>query len=387
MKNPVLVEAIRTPIGRGKAGKGALSGIHPVELLSKVQQEVVSRAGIDPGVVDQIIGGCVTQAGEQSNNLARNAWLSSGKDYAVAGTTVDAQCGSAQQANHLAAALIAAGQAEVTIACGAEVMSHVGLGANVINGPGFFQTENWPWDSTPDQFQAVERIAKKHGITRQDCDEFALRSQTLAKKATEEGRFDREILKIDAPMPDGSEGTHLVTRDEGLRDTTIEGLASLNTVIPDGVHTAGSASQLSDGAAAVLWMSEEKAKELGVKPRARLRYATVVGCDPYFLLDGPVDATKRMLAQSGMTLDDIDLYEINEAFATVVLSWLRTFSPDIDRLNTNGGAIALGHPVGATGSRLIVTALHELERRDLNTAFISMCCGSSLGTATILERM
>lgn len=387
MKNPVLVEAIRTPIGRGKPGKGALSGIHPVHLLSQVQQALVSRAGIDPGMVDQIIGGCVTQAGEQSNNLARNAWLSSGKDYAVAGTTVDAQCGSAQQANHLAAALIAAGQAEVTIGCGAEVMSHVGLGANVMNGPGFFQTEDWPWDSTPDQFSAAERIAKKHGVTRRDCDEFALRSQTLAKQATEEGRFEREILPIEAPLPDGSGGTHTVTRDEGIRDTTLEGLAALNPVVPDGVHTAGSASQISDGAAGVLWMAEDKAKELGLRPRARLRYATVVGCDPVFLLEGPVDATRRMLAQSGMTLDDIDLYEINEAFATVVLSWVRSFNPDMDKLNTNGGAIGLGHPVGATGSRLIVTALHELERRDLNTAFISMCCGSSLGTATILERM
>ena len=387
MREAVIVEALRTPIGRGKAGKGGLSAFHPAELLGRVQRELCKKAGIEPAMVEQMIGGCVTQAGEQSNNITRNAWLSRGGDWTVAGSTVDTQCGSSQQANHLISALIKAGQIDVGIACGVEVMSHVGLGANVLNGPGFFQPADWPWDSTPDQFQSAERIAKKRGITRKDCDEFGLRSQTLAKKARDEGRFKREILAIDAPAPDGSGGTIRVTQDEGIRDSTIEGLAALNPVVPDGVHTAGSSSQISDGAAAVLWMSEERANALGLKPRARIRFAAVVGTDPYYLLDGPIDATNRMLAKSGMTLKDIDLYEVNEAFATVVLSWLRVFEPDIDRLNVNGGAIALGHPVGATGCRLIVTALHELERRNKSTAYISMCCGSSVGTATILERL
>jgi acetyl-CoA C-acetyltransferase len=387
MREAVIIEALRTPIARGKAGKGGLSAFHPAHLLAKIQQAVCQKAGVEPDLVEQIVGGCVTQAGEQSNNIARNAWLTGGKEWSVAGTTVDAQCGSSQQANHLVAAMIKAGQIDVGIGCGIEVMSHVGLGANVMNGPGFFQPTDWPWDSTPDQFTSAQRIAKNRGITREDCDKFALRSQTNAKKARAEGRFKREILPITAPMPDGSGGTVLVDQDEGLRDTTLEGLAGLKPVLPDTVHTAGNSSQISDGAAAVLWMSAEKAKELGLKPRARLRFATVVGTDPYYLLDGPVDATKRMLAKSGMTLKDIDLFEINEAFASVVLSWLRVFEPDIDKLNVNGGAIALGHPVGATGARLIVTALHELERRNKQTAFISMCCGSSLGTATILERV
>jgi acetyl-CoA C-acetyltransferase len=387
MREAVIIEALRTPIARGKAGKGGLSAFHPAKLLGHLQEAICQKAGIEPGIVEQIVGGCVTQAGEQSNNIARNAWLTRGKDWGVAGTTVDAQCGSGQQANHLVSAMINAGQIDVGIACGVEVMSHVGLGANVMNGPGFFQPEDWPWDSTPDQFTSAQRIAKNRGITRDDCDKLALRSQTLARKARDAGHFRREILPITAPNPDGSTGTIVVDQDEGIRDTTLEGLAGLKPVLPDTVHTAGNSSQISDGAAAVLWMSADKARELGLEPRARLRFATVVGTDPYYLLDGPVDATKRMLAKSGMTLKDIDLYEINEAFASVVLSWLRVFEPDIDRLNVNGGAISLGHPVGATGSRLIVTALHELERSGKQTAFISMCCGSSLGTATILERI
>jgi acetyl-CoA C-acetyltransferase len=387
MREAVIVEALRTPIGRGKAGKGALSAFHPATLLGHLQRELCKKAGIDPTMVEQMIGGCVTQAGEQSNNITRNAWLSRGGDWTVAGSTVDAQCGSGQQANHLISALVKSGQIDVGIACGVEVMSHVGLGANVLNGPGFFQTMDWPWDATPDQFQSAERIAKNRGITRKDCDELGLRSQKLAKQARDEGRFKREILPIDAPAADGSDKSVRVTQDEGIRDSTAEGLAALNPVVPDGVHTAGSSSQISDGAAAVLWMSEERAKALGLKPRAKIRFAAVVGTDPYYLLDGPIDATKRMLAKSGMTLKDIDLYEVNEAFAAVVLSWLRVFNPDMDRLNVNGGAIALGHPVGATGCRLIVTALHELERTGKQTAYISMCCGSSIGTATVLERM
>jgi acetyl-CoA C-acetyltransferase len=391
MREPVIVEALRTPIARGKMIRGQLSGFHATQLLQKVQSAVVERAGIDPGEVEQIIGGCVTQAGEQSGNVVRNAWLTRGDHYEVAGTSIDCQCGAGQHAHHLIAALIKAGSIDVGIACGIEQMSHVGLGANVIHGPGFFQPKDWPWDSTMDQFSSAERIAKKRGITRQQADELALRSQQRAKQARDEGRFKREILPIEAPVL-GEDGkptgeTVLVEHDQGIRDSTMEGLARLKPVIEGGMHTAGNSSQISDGAAAVLWMSEEKAKALGLRPRGRILWDVLVGSDPHYLLDGPVDATERILKKSGMKLEDIDLYEVNEAFASVVLSWQGVFDADIDKLNVNGGAIALGHPVGATGSRLIVSALHELERSGKKTALISMCCGSSLGTGTILERI
>jgi acetyl-CoA C-acetyltransferase len=387
----VIVEALRTPIARGKLGKGELSGFHPASLLAKIQYGLVEKAGIEPRDIDQIIGGCVTQAGEQSGNVVRNAWLSKGGLYEVGATTIDAQCGSGQQANNLVSAMIRAGSIDVGIGCGIEVMSHVGLGANVINGPGFFQTPDWPWDSSPDQFSSVERIVEKRGITREQADAFAFRSQKLAKRARDEGRFKEEILPIQAPVladdgtPTGE--TRLVERDQGIRDTTLSGLAALNPVIEGGIHTPGNASQISDGAAGILWMSAEKAKAFGLRPRARILADVLVGCDPYYLLDGPVDATKKILAKTGMRLSDIDLFEVNEAFAAVVLSWMQVYEPDIDKLNVNGGAIALGHPVGATGTRLIVTALHELERRDARTAYISMCCGAAVGTGTIIERL
>jgi acetyl-CoA C-acetyltransferase len=391
MREAVIVEALRSPIGRGKPITGALSGMHPVHLLGKVQRALVEKAGIDPKLVEQIIGGCVTQAGEQSNNVTRHAWLSAGKDYEVAGTTIDAQCGSGQQSNHLISALIRAGTIDAGIACGVEVMSHVGLGASVINGPGYFKPDGWPWDEPAEQFSAAERIARKKGITREDCDQLGLRSQDNALRAQKEGRFKREIVPIEAPVL-GEDGkptgkTRIVDADQGIRPSTPEGLAALKPVLEGCMHTAGNSSQISDGAAAVLWMSADEAKRLGLKPRARLRANVLVGCDPYYLLDGPIDATRRLLKKAGMSLKDIDLYEVNEAFAAVVLSWAREFDADMDRLNVNGGAIALGHPVGATGSRLIVTALHELERSDKATALISMCCGSALGTGAIIERL
>ena len=391
MPEAVIVEALRTPIARGKMGRGELSGIHPAKLLGTIQRAVVERAGIAPTEVEQIVGGCVTQAGEQSNNIARHAWLSVGDDYTVAGTTVDTQCGSGQQANHMVNAFVKAGSIDVGIGCGVEVMSHVGLGANVMHGPGFFMTPEWPWDTAPDQFKMAGRIAKNRGITREDVDAFGLASQEKAIRARDEGRFKREIHPIEAPVL-GDDGaptgeTRLVETDQGIRASTLEGLAQLKPVGGDGIHTAGNSSQISDGAAAVLWMSAEKAKALGLRPRARILWDVVVGSDPYYLLDGPIDATNKILAKSGMKLSDIDLYEINEAFAAVVLSWAKVFDADMDKLNVNGGAIALGHPVGATGSRLLVTALHELERRNASTAFISMCCGSAIGTGTILERL
>ncbi|HMC43544.1 MAG TPA: steroid 3-ketoacyl-CoA thiolase [Acidimicrobiales bacterium] len=386
MAQPVIVEAVRTPIGRRN---GKLAGLHPAELLAMAQIEVVKRAGIEPADVEQIVGGCVTQAGEQASNVTRNAWLSAGLPFEVAATTVDCQCGSSQQANHMVANLISAGAIDIGIGCGVEAMSRVGLGMNVLNGPGSSKPADFPWDM-PDQFGAAERIANKRGISRQDIEELGLASQQKAARAWAEGRFDREVVGVESPVlgPDGPTGERQVlSRDEGLRETTAEGLARLKPVLPDGIHTAGTSSQLSDGAAAVLWMSEERARALGLRPRARMVAQVLVGSDPYYHLDGPADATPKVLAKAGMTMADIDVFEVNEAFASVVVSWARVTGADFAKVNVNGGAIALGHPVGATGSRLITTALHELERANSSTALVSMCCGGALATGTILERI
>jgi acetyl-CoA C-acetyltransferase len=388
MANPVIVEAVRTPIGKRN---GKLAGVHPAELLAAAQTEVIRRAGVDPEEVEQIVGGCVTQAGEQAANVARNAWLSTGLTFKVAATTVDSQCGSSQQANHLIAALIAAGAIDVGIACGVEAMTRVGLGANVFSGPGIPYTADWPWDQASSQFEAAERIARNRGIERKDVDEWGLVSQKKAARAYAEGRFEREMAPIEAPIlgengaPTGD--TTVVTADQGVRDTNMEALSNLKPVLPDGIHTAGNSSQISDGASAVLWMSEEKARSLGLRPRARIIAQCLVGSDPYYLLDGPIDSTERVLKRAGMTMSDIDLFEVNEAFASVVLSWASVHKPDLDKVNVNGGAIALGHPVGATGARLITTALHELERTDRSIALVAMCCGGALATGTILERL
>ncbi len=386
MARPVIVEAVRTPIGKRN---GWLSGFHAAELLASAQVEVVKRAGIEPSEVEQIVGGCVTQAGEQASNVTRTAWLSMGLPYETAATTIDCQCGSAQQANHFVANLIGAGAIDVGIGCGVEAMSRVGLGANAMNGPGSSRPPDFPWDM-PDQFGAAERIAQKYGITREDVDALGLASQHKAARAWDEGRFDREVFSLEAPVvgPDGPTGSHQhVTRDQGLRDTTAEALAGLKPVLPDGMHTAGNSSQISDGAAAVLWMSEDRAKATGHRPRARIVAQVLVGSDPYYHLDGPIAATEKVLAKAGMTADDIDIFEVNEAFASVVCSWQKVHGVDWDKVNVNGGAIAIGHPVGSTGSRLITTALHELERRDANLALVSMCCGGALATGTIIERL
>ncbi|MDQ1395933.1 MAG: acetyl-CoA C-acetyltransferase, partial [Acidimicrobiaceae bacterium] len=268
---------------------------------------------------------------------------------------------------------------DIGVGCGVEAMSRVGLGANVLNGPGSPRIESFAYDS-PDQFTAAERIAQKRGITRHDVDALALSSQQKAARAWEEGRFEREVIPMEI------EG-EVVRKDQGLRETPIEGLGTLNPVMPEGIHTAGNSSQISDGAAAVLWMSEEKARDLGLRPRARIVAQALVGSDPYYHLDGPVDATAKVLAKAGMTMADIDLFEVNEAFASVVLSWAQVHQPDMDKVNVNGGAIALGHPVGGTGSRLITTVLHELERSDKTTALVTMCCGGALATGTVLERI
>jgi acetyl-CoA C-acetyltransferase len=386
MAQPVIVEAVRTPIGKRN---GWLSGFHAAELLGNAQVELVKRAGIDPAEVEQIVGGCVTQAGEQASNVTRTAWLSQGLPYETAATTVDCQCGSAQQANNFVANLVGADAIEVGIACGVEAMSRVGLGANAYNGPGRSKPENFPWDM-PDQFGAAERIAEKYGITREDVDWLGFESQRKAAVAVAEGRFDREIAPLEAPVvgPDGPTGEKtLVSKDQGPRETTKEGLAGLKTVLPDGMHTAGNSSQISDGAAAVLWMSEDRARSAGLRPRARIVAQTLVGSDPYYHLDGPIAATTSVLEKAGMTMADIDLFEVNEAFASVVMSWGKEHKVDWDKVNVNGGAIALGHPVGSTGARLITTALHELERTDGHLALITMCCGGALATGTIIERI
>jgi len=386
MPTPVIVEAVRTPIGKRN---GALSGMHPAELLGAAQVEVVKRAGLDPAAVEQVVGGCVTQAGEQASNVTRTAWLAQGLPYETAATTIDCQCGSSQQANHFVANLIAAGAIDIGIACGVEVMSRVGLGANVLNGPGSSRPAHFPWDM-PDQFGAAERIADRYGIDRQQLDALGVASQAKAKVAWDEGRFEREVFAVEAPVvgPDGPTGERrLVTRDEGLRPTTPEGLAALRPVLPDGRHTAGTSSQISDGAAAVLWMSEERARAAGLRPRARLVAQVLVGSDPYLHLDGPIAATAKVLDKAGLGIDDIDLFEVNEAFASVVCAWQQVHQVPWEKVNVNGGAIALGHPVGATGSRLVTTALHELERRRARRALISMCCGGALATGSILERL
>ena len=391
MREAVIVEAVRTPIARGKPGVGDLTDFHATQLLALSYTELLKRAGLEMADVDYLAAGCVTQAGEQAGNIARNAWLTMGNDYSTGGTTLDNQCGSAQTANHVISALIGSGSVNIGIAAGVESMSRVGLGANVMNGPGYFVPENWPWDSTPDQFSSAQRIADNRGITREMADELAFNSQARAKRAWEEGRFDREIFSVEAPIlgDDGkpSGQTRTVNRDQGLRDTTLEGLAGLNPVMEGQIHTPGNSSQISDGSAAVLWMTADEARARGLKPRARILADCVVGTDPYYLLDGPVDATAALLKKTGMTMADFDLVEINEAFAAVVLSWASVYNADMDKVNVNGGAIALGHPVGSTGARLITTALHELERSDKNTALITMCCGSSVGTGTIIERI
>jgi acetyl-CoA C-acetyltransferase len=383
----VIVEAVRTPIGKRR---GALSGLHPAEILGQAQTALVERAGIEPAEVEQMAGGCVTQAGEQAGNVTRTAWLHAGMPVQTGCLTLDAQCGSAQQAVHLIAGLIAAGAIDVGIGCGVEAMSRVGLGASIGTGIGSPRPDSWTIDM-PNQFEAAERIAKRRGISRADLDAFGLRSQQNAQQAWAQGRFDREVAAVKAPVLDG-EGKPTgefrnVDRDQGLRETTLEALAGLKPVMPDGLHTAGTSSQISDGAAAVLLVSEERARELGLRPRARIISQALIGDEPYYHLDGPVAATERVLRRSGMTIADIDIFEVNEAFASVVLSWMSQHKPDPDKVNVNGGAIALGHPVGSTGARLITTALHELERRDASTALISMCAGGAMATATIIERI
>ncbi|WIX89293.1 steroid 3-ketoacyl-CoA thiolase [Amycolatopsis sp. DG1A-15b] len=382
---PVIVEAVRTPIGKRN---GLLAGLHAAELLGAAQLALLDRAGIDPALVEQLIGGCVTQAGEQSNNVTRTAWLHAGLPETAGATTIDAQCGSAQQATHLVAGLIAAGAIEAGVACGVEAMSRVPLGANRAGASP--RPSSWSID-LPNQYGAAERIAVRRGLTREDVDAFGAASQQKAAAAWEAGHFDREVVPVKAPVlsdsGDPTGETRLVARDQGLRETTAEGLARLKPVVEDGIHTAGTSSQISDGAAALLLLDADRAAALGLRPRARIVAQALVGAEPYYHLDGPIRATERVLSRAGMTVGDVDLFEVNEAFASVALSWQQVVSPDPSRVNVNGGAIALGHPVGSTGARLLTTALHELERRDASTALVTMCAGGALATASIIERL
>ena len=377
---PVIVDAVRTPIGRRG---GHLAGLHAAELLGAAQRGLLDRAGLDPALVEQAIGGCVTQGGEQSSNITRTAWLHAGLPYTTGCLTIDAQCGSAQHAAHLVAGLIAADAIEAGVACGVESMSRVPLRAN-LGDAGLPRPASWDID-LPNQYVAAERIADRRGLTRADLDRFGVRSQANAARAWAEGRFTREVVPVVATGGDGE--TRKVDRDQGLRETTTEGLAGLRPVLPDGRHTAGTSSQISDGAAAVLVLDADLARRLGLRPRARILAQCLVGAEPYYHLDGPIAATDRVLARTGMKIDDLDVVEVNEAFASVVLSWLSVHQADPGRVNPNGGAIALGHPVGSTGSRLITTALHELERTGGGTALITMCAGGAMSTASIIERM
>jgi len=385
--NPVIVEAVRTPIGKRR---GILAGMHAQETLGVVYRALLDRSGIDPALVEQVIGGCVTQAGEQSSALVRRAWLLAGLPQATAGTTIDAQCSSAQQSTHLVAGLIQGGVIDVGIGCGVEMMSRVPLGANITPETGSPKSDGWRLDM-PDQFTGADRIAHDRGLSRQDLDEFGLASQQKARVAVDEGRFKREIVPVDAPVLDESglktDETRLADTDQGLRETTLEGLAALKPVLEGGFHTAGTSSQISDGASGVLLMDEDKARELGLTPRARIVAQCLVGSEPYYHLDGPVQATERLLLRTGRSMGDFDLFEVNEAFASVVLSWAQVHGADMDKVNVNGGAIAIGHPVGSTGTRLLTTALHELERRDATSALVTMCAGGAMASGTIIERL
>jgi acetyl-CoA acyltransferase len=381
----VIVEAVRTPIGRGHPEKGYYKDTHPNELLGLCFTEVIERSGIEPGAVEDVIGGCVQQYGEQMFNVTRNAWLQAGLPVETPATTVDRQCGSAQQAVNFGAAQIAAGVHDVVIGGGVEHMGHIPMmvGFKWVDevGTPYPPAMVERYNMVPQGISA-EMIADKWEIPRAEMDELALRSHQLAARATEEGRFERETI------PFAVNGDTFVS-DQGIRpDTSLEALAGLKPAFkPDGKVTAGNSSQISDGAAAVLLMSADKARELGLTPRARIVDQTTVGVDPVIMLTGPIPATRKLLERNRMTIDDFDLIEINEAFAPVVLAWKRELEPDMDRVNVNGGAMALGHPLGSTGARLITTLLHELERSDKETGLVTMCCGGGLGTGTIIQRV
>jgi len=388
MTTAVIVDAIRTPLGRRN---GKLKDWHPVDLAAETLQALVERTGIDPGVVDDVVMGCVMQVGEQGVNVARNAVLAAGWPESVPGTTIDRQCGSSQQAAHFAAQGVIAGAYDVVVAAGVEVMTRVPMGSSMADGKFGFPfgpkvgARYAGEGGLVPQGISAEMIADKWGISREDMDRFGVRSQEHARRATEEGRFQREILPVL-----GVDG-EMVTADEGLRDTTMESLAKLKpafrTEEEGGRVTAGNSSQITDGASALLIMSEERAAQLGLTPRARFVGFSLAGEDPRLMLTAPIPATRKVLERTGMAMEDIDLVEINEAFASVVLAWEQELHPDMDRVNVNGGAIALGHPLGASGARLMTTLLNELERSGGRYGLQTMCEGGGMANATIIERL
>ncbi len=381
----VIVEAVRTPIGRGHKEKGYYKDTHPNALLAKTFTELLDRTGVDAGEVEDVVTGCVQQYGEQAFNIGRNAWLQAGLPIETPATTVDRQCGSSQAAVGLAASEIAAGVHDVVIGCGVEHMGHVPMGVSFK----WVEDVGSPWPpELMEQYNLIpqglsaEMIADQWEIPRSELDELGLRSHERAVQATEEGRFEREIVPFQV-----NGDTYQV--DQGPRsDTSLEKLAELKPAFKeDGKITAGNSSQISDGAAAVLLMTREKADALGLEPRARIVDQTTVGVDPVIMLTGPIPATKKLLERNSMQMDDIDLVEINEAFASVVAAWQRELDPDMERVNVNGGAIALGHPLGSSGARLVTTLLHEMERSDKEIGLVTMCCGGGLGTGTLIQRV
>ena len=393
MREVVIVEVARSPIGKKN---GSLATTHPADMLGPVQMEILRRAGVEPSAVDQVIGGCINKVGAQAMNITRTAWLSAGGPMEVACSTVDSQCGSSQYAINLAANMIAGGAAEVVLACGVENLSRLPIGSDASAGAAaglgkpvsrsYFAHYEWA-----SQFEGAERIATKYGVTRDDTDRLGLESQLRAARAIAEGRFANAIVPIEVEVLDAdgqrTGERRTMSRDEVPRDTSLEQLAKLKPVArEDGIHTAGSSSQLADGASAVLLMSRARADQLGVSVLARVAATALVGCDPVLMLEGPIPATHKLLADAGIGIDDVDVTEINEAFASVVLSWANTVGADLTKVNPNGGAIALGHPLGATGGFLVTKALGELQRTGGRYGLITMCCGGGLGTGTLIER-
>ena len=392
MEDVVIVDAARTPVGRKN---GSLGGAHPTDTLGQIMKKVLDRNNLPSDVVDQVVGGCINKLAAQGMNVTRTAWLAHGGAQTTPCITIDSQCGSSQQSTTLAHTMIASGHADVVMACGVENMTRLPIGSDAVGrdpkmgkpiSSSYFQQYEFT-----SQFEGAERMAEKYQLTRQDTDAFGLQSQERARHAIDNGYFDSQIIPVEAPVMDenfektGEKIT--VTNDEVPRDTSLEALAELKPVArEDGVHTAGTSSQIADGAAAVLMMSVSKAKELGLTPLATIKASALVGCDPVMMLEGPIPATEKLLAQTGLSIDDIDVFEVNEAFASVVLSWAKTVGADMAKVNPNGGAISLGHPLGATGCFLITKAVHELIRTGGQYGLISMCCGGGLGTGTLIER-
>ena len=392
MNNVVIVDAARSPVGKKN---GSLGGAHPTDVLGQVMMKMLERNGIQSGQVDQVVGGCINKVAAQGMNVIRTAWLAHGGAIETPCITIDSQCGSSQQSSTLAHSILASGHAEVVMACGVENMTRLPIGSDSVGkdpkmgkpvSKSYFEQHEFT-----SQFEGAERVAEKYQITRQDTDGFGLESQARAKTAIEEGYFDTQIIPVEAPVMDENfektGETIVVSKDEIPRDTSLEALAELKPVArEDGIHTAGTSSQIADGAAAVLMMTEKKASELGLEPLAVIKASALVGCDPVLMLEGPIPATEKVLKDSSLSIEDVDVFEINEAFASVVLSWAKTVGADLSKVNPNGGAISLGHPLGATGCFLITKAVHELVRTNGRYGLISMCCGGGLGTGTLIER-